>query len=167
MRRRLQDSPGRRQRVVADFAMQDNGDGPLHDGGSKSILRRSTNTLRLRLHQVMRESGGHKGVIGLAYLSTCALLLWVGTHIPHLVGSLAAPSVAYWTGTSGGSALAIEQSTTKGAFLQDEDKSLTAALDGPTLAYGIMVYQRKGHEVNRTLSQFTRMFDALYDEHNM
>lgn len=39
--------------------------------------------------------------------------------------------------------------------------------EGPTLAYGIMVYQRKGYAVETTLGQFIRMFDAVYDESNM
>lgn len=37
---------------------------------------------------------------------------------------------------------------------------------GPTLAYGIMIYQRAGYEVEKTLGQFTRMLGAIYDEAN-
>ncbi|CAM9250441.1 unnamed protein product, partial [Discosporangium mesarthrocarpum] len=37
---------------------------------------------------------------------------------------------------------------------------------GPTVAYGIMVYQRKGHTPMKTIEQFSRMFWALYDECN-
>lgn len=37
---------------------------------------------------------------------------------------------------------------------------------GPRLAYGIMVYQRQDYEVEKTMGQFKRMFDAMYDEHN-
>lgn len=157
IRRRPQESIGRAERMLSDFVVHENGESPLHDGGSKPVFRRLSNRLRLRLGQLFKDSRGSYRVVGLAYISICFLLLWAGTQLPVMLNPTGIPRGAAGSRTNGGSwAVSAEPAV----------KVDNASADGPTLAYGIMVYQRQGYHVNTTLAQFTRMFDALYDELN-
>lgn len=166
----------RHVRIVSDFALRENGgDGGTgalhHDGASKSIFSRTSNTLRSRLRQLTQEPDRRKGMIyALAYVIACGFLLWLGTQIPTLfrppsitVGEarVAAKDIIAGGARATESGLAVEAAPSVGSR---EGKNETG--NGPNLAYGIMVYQRKGHTTEKTLGQFTRMFDALYDDHN-
>ena len=92
-----------------------------------------------------------------AYLACCLVLLWIGTQLPALVKG--------WmrTGPSNAASIGMGMKMTqrgRGTVFDGDDDI------GPRLAYGIMVYQRQGYAVEKTLGQFKRMFDAIYDEHN-
>lgn len=140
-------------RLPSDFTPRENGNG-LNDGSSKCRLHGALVNARIRL-TYLTKSGGNKSVVGLAYFLTCALLLWIGTQIPSTVSLLAQGTIDVTTATNGHMGMTWPMSMGR-----------IETADGPTLAYGVMVYQRQGYEVNTTLAQFTRMFDALYDEHN-
>ncbi|CAM9921014.1 unnamed protein product, partial [Ectocarpus fasciculatus] len=129
-------------------------------GGGANCLRKSTrlggaaNTVRLRLRQAVRASR-RKSVVGMAaYLFACLGLLWCGLQVSVLV-----------KGRGGHAATA----TAVVAAGEGERRQLAATRSGdvgPRLAYGIMVYQRKGYSPQTTLDQFGRMLRALYDEEN-
>lgn len=93
--------------------------------------------------------------VTLAYLACCVVLLWIGTQLPALMRG--------WIRKRRLSATSVDMRMNmtergRGAIIDDGI--------GPRLAYGIMVYQRQGYAVEKTLGQFTRMFDAIYDEQN-
>lgn len=129
-------------------------------GGGANCLRKSTrlggaaNTVRLRLRQAVRASR-RKSVVGMAaYLFACLGLLWCGLQVSVLVkgrGGRAATATAV---VAAGEGERRQLATTRSGDV------------GPRLAYGIMVYQRKGYSPQTTLDQFGRMLRALYDEEN-
>lgn len=141
------------------------------NGGGASgadCLRKSTrlggaaNTVRLRLRQAVRASR-RKSVVGTAaYLFACLGLLWCGLQLPVLAkgrdGRAANAAVVVDNGERRQLA-ATARVGDGGGVDQSSDV-------GPRLAYGIMVYQRKGYSPQTTLDQFGRMLRALYDEEN-
>ena len=190
-RRLSSDNPHRHQRQVSDFAL--NGENGHHaepaccigchgcgdacgSARKKSPLRRAANVFRLRLRQVA-SAGRKQGLVGLAtYLFACVLLVWLGLNIPALlnknVGDVVEAGVrtevrAKGEGTGSRMLAATTASSTIDATAaagSGRDTSRDGV--GPRLAYGIMVYQRKGYTPAMTLHQFTRMFEALYDPEN-
>lgn len=137
-------------------------------GGGANCLRKSTrlggaaHSVRLRLRQAV-HAGRRKSVVGMAaYLFVCLGLLWCGLQIPALAkgrdGRAATAPVAVGEGA---------ERRQLAATARAGDGGVNRSGDvGPRLAYGIMVYQRKGYSPQTTLDQFGRMLKALYDEEN-
>lgn len=108
------------------------------------------------------------------YVVACVFLVWLGLHIPPLLnrsGVEVAGGVARRESGEGGSGSRVLAATSATGSMTDaiagaggRDTSRDGV--GPRLAYGIMVYQRKGYTPDMTLRQFTRMFEALYDPEN-
>lgn len=190
-RRVSPDSPHRHQRQASDFAL--NGENGHHTepaccigchgcgGGNgsdrkKSPLRRAANVFRLRLRQVA-SAGRRQGAVGLAtYLIACVLLVWLGLNIPALLNKdadgVADKGVRTEVRAKGEGAGSRVLAATTASSVVDATAAVGSGPDtsgdgiGPRLAYGIMVYQRKGYTPEMTLHQFTRMFEALYDPEN-
>jgi len=125
-----------------------------------SPLRRALYTLRFSLRRAAFRASGQKGAVG-AYLAASVFLLWCGLHVSALLRG---------GGDAGGAVepRGIERHHQR-ALLSAEDAAIVGYREedvGPRLAYGIMVYQRKGYSPQKTLDQFGRMFNALYDEEN-
>lgn len=139
-----------------------------------SPLRRAVTSLRVHL-----SSGCRKKAAG-AYLVACVLLVWFGLQVSAVLRG----------GTNGsgvveaGGGQRQQQHQRQQPARQEERRELASARGGreggdsstikgygeddigPTIAYGIMVYQRKEYSPQSTLDQFARMFNALYDEEN-
>ncbi|CAM9143706.1 unnamed protein product [Ectocarpus sp. 12 AP-2014] len=137
-------------------------------GGGANCLRKSTrlggaaHTVRLRLRQAVR-AGRRKSVVGMAaYLFVGLGLLLCGLQISGLAkgrdGRAATATVTVGEGA---------ERRQLAATARAGDGGVNRSSDvGPRLAYGIMVYQRKGYSPQTTLDQFGRMLKALYDEEN-
>lgn len=168
-------SPHRHRRATSDFALNgENGDhsGPPYcNGGSvngkKSTWRVAVSTVRLHLLQLI-SPGRRKSVVGTAaYLATCVFLVWCGLQIPDLLrGNPSDDTPPLATLGGGVEAAGVRAATSRGRELASSGGRGRDGDVGPTLAYGIMVYQRKGFTPQMTLDQFARMFRALYDEDN-
>ncbi|CAB1100933.1 unnamed protein product [Ectocarpus sp. CCAP 1310/34] len=137
------------------------------DGGA-NCLRKSTrlggaaHTVRLQLRQAVR-AGRRKSAVGIAaYLFVCLGLLWCGLQISEFAkgkdGHAATAAAAAGEGA--------ERRQLAAAARADNSGVNRSGDVGPRLAYGIMVYQRKGYSPQTTLDQFGRMLKALYDEEN-
>lgn len=190
LRRLSSDSPHRHQRRVSDFAL--NGENGHHaepayrTGGhecgagdstrKKSPLRRAANIFRLRLRQVA-SAGRKQGLVGLATcLFACVLLVWLGLNIPALqnknAGGVVETGVRTEVRAKGEGAGSRVLASNTVSSVMDATAAAGSGRDtsgdgvGPRLAYGIMVYQRKGYTPAMTVHQFTRMFEALYDPEN-
>ncbi len=129
-----------------------------------SPLRRAFYSLRFSLRRAASRAGGQKGVVG-AYLAACVFLLWGGLHVSALLRG--------GGGDAGGGAVepmgGVERQHHQRGLLSAAEEAIVGYREedvGPRLAYGIMVYQRKGYSPQKTLDQFGRMFNALYDEEN-
>lgn len=155
-------------RTPSDFvssAERGSYDGVAHKGGlggGKSVIRRVSNTIRSRLRHIA-NSGRQQGIgKGVGFLAACLLLVWCGLQTPRLLGEGAIEGVVEHRGLSHSSGVAA--AVTSSAAGDQAEKEAVGSL--PRLAYGIMVYQRKGSTIEKTLGQFTRMFEALYDDEN-
>lgn len=110
----------------------------------------------------------------ITFMMCGAVLLWLGSWLSvQLYSTLTLQQpliVTVGPGVTNSRHLVVEKEFGLGVSSRESKQNSPAAADddiGPTLAYGIMVYQRKGYAVEKTLGQFKRMFDAMYDEHNM
>lgn len=131
-----------------------------------SPLRRALYSLRFSLRRAASRASRQKGAVG-AYLAACVFLLWCGLHVSALLRGGGG-------GDAGGGA--VEPRHHQGVERRHHQRELLSADEaiigyrdediGPRLAYGIMVYQRKGYSPQKTLDQFGRMFNALYDKEN-
>lgn len=132
-----------------------------------SSVRRLVNTLRVRLRQAVGSSKSQKSLVWLAaYLVGCSLVFWCGLRISTLGGGVSAGGeerrpaqrqLMDGVGVDGASVKTVP--TSRSGHRVEGDV-------GPRLAYGIMVYQRQGYSPQKTLDQFARMFNALYDKDN-
>lgn len=155
-------------RTPSDFASsaeRGSFDGVTYKGGlsgGKSVIRQVSNAIRSRLRQIT-NSGRQQGIgKGVGFLAACLLLVWCGLQTPRLLGEGASEGVVEQRGVLHSSGVAA--AVTSGAAGDQAEKEDVGSW--PRLAYGIMVYQRKGSTIEKTLGQFTRMFEALYDEEN-
>lgn len=98
-----------------------------------------------------------------AYLFACVFFVWCGRQLPSLFSGGIGTGGADAAGTRAGAEVAMDARRNLGVTSATSSGRTDV---GPSLAYGIMVYQRKGYTPDMTLNQFTRMFDALYDEEN-
>ena len=162
------ETPQLHRRMVSDFAP--NGEGSnfegvyrgLDFGGGKSQFRFIANAIRSRLRQVIK-AGQRQGLArGLGFLAACLLMVWCGLHLPRLLGEGAGEGTV--GNREGLQAFAVAEAALSG--VAGSRTRGNGDDTGPRLAYGIMVYQRKGSTVEKTLGQFTRMFNALYDTEN-
>lgn len=141
--------------------------------GKKSPLRLAVNSLRLLGSQavsICRRQGPAGAAVSIA---TCVVFLW---GVLHVSGAYRRSSVSIafdsrsshdgrkeWVSDNQHrrKVSSLPPAASSDFLAEDDDGSI-----GPRLAYGIMVYQRKGHTLQMTLNQFERMFNALYDEEN-
>lgn len=155
--------------------------GPLlssYTADKKSTLRRAVNRFRLRLRQLISR-GRRKSVVGAAgFVAACVIMIWCGSQIPRYFrhdfdGADNSSSQRVFVSAGGVDGVG-RAAAARGRKLSSFDGSSSSggpALTydgevGPRLAYGIMVYQRKGYTPQMTLQQFARMFEAMYDEQN-
>lgn len=133
-----------------------------------SPLGRAVNKLRFGARRAAR--GSQKGALG-AYLAAFVFLVWCGMQASALLrGGAGAVS---GEATAGGEQVPLPTPQLKSVVATSRGGGGAQAIagygeddDGPTLAYGIMVYQRVGYSPQMTLDQFWRMFRALYDPAN-
>lgn len=140
-----------------------------------SPLRRAVNTLRVNL-----SAGRWQKRAAGAYLAACVLLVWFGLQVSSLLSGDFS-SVVEGEGVQKVQRQQLQQKPQKQQ--PSQRRELVSATNGgvsssktipgygeddigPTIAYGIMVYQRKGYSPQMTLDQFARMFNALYDKDN-
>lgn len=114
------------------------------------------------------------------FLVSCVLFLWLGAQLPkasralHIrpfaaarLGGVAGESGAGHEKAVGSKYRSIPTAEARRLCAESYESDINGPDGiGPTLAYGIMVYQRKGYAVEKTFGQFNRMFNALYDKKN-
>lgn len=165
-------SPGASACVSTGYSGYGCGCGGCCCARKTSPLRRAVNLLRVHFGRAVSASSSHKGMAG-AYLAAFVLLVWFGLQVSASLRGGGGHRVEAGGGgqqqqqqqelaaaaAGGGSSYSSTSTYAYSSGYREDDV-------GPRIAYGIMVYQRKGYSPQMTLDQFARMFNALYDKEN-